>query len=324
MEPIGIGVLGAADIARRRTLPAVTKCAGLRLAAIASRDGAKARAFTDEFGGEPVAGYERVLEREDVRAVYIPLPNSLHEEWVRAALEAGKHVLVEKSFTAERSAARELVALARSRGLALMENFAFLHHTQHDQVRELVARGVVGEVRALSASFGIPRTDAGLIRYRRDLAGGALRETGCYPVRLSRFYLGDALRVVGAHLRLEKDGGVDLAGSVLLADDQGRTAQCDFGLDHAYRNTYAVWGSRGRVEVEWAFTPPPGHAPRIRLQRGDDREERVLAPADQFLRAVTAFAGACADPAAREAYATAAIHQAAMLESIVDAAHVAV
>jgi predicted dehydrogenase len=315
---IGLGVLGAADIARRRTLPAVTRSPRLRLAAIASRDGAKARAFTDEFGGEPVAGYERVLERDDVQAVYIPLPNALHEKWVRAALLAGKHVLVEKSFTARRAAAEELAELARSRGLALVENFAFLHHTQHEQVRELVGRGVIGETRALSASFGIPRTDAGLIRYRADLAGGALRETGCYPVRLSRLFLGPGLRVVGAHRWSEKDEGVDLAGSVLLADDEGRTAQCQFGLDHAYRNTYAVWGSRGRIEVEWAFTPPPGHAPRIRLQRGDDREERVLAPADQFLRAVTAFAAACTDPAARERAATAAIGQAALLESIED------
>jgi predicted dehydrogenase len=320
----GLGVLGAADIARRRTLPAVTRCARLQLTAIASRDLGKARAFTEEFGGEPVAGYEQVLDRDDVQAVYIPLPNSLHEQWVRAALLAGKHVLVEKSFSASRAATEELVALARSRGLALMENFAFLHHTQHEQVRELIGRGVIGETRALSASFGIPRTDAGLIRYRRDLAGGALRETGCYPVRLAQLHLGDELRVLGAHLWPEKDGGVDMAGSVLLADDRGRTAQCDFGLDHAYRNTYAVWGSRGRVEVEWAFTPPPGHAPRIRLQRGDDREERVLSPADQFLRAVNAFAGACTDPGAREKYATAAIHQAGLLESIVDKAQVAV
>jgi dTDP-3,4-didehydro-2,6-dideoxy-alpha-D-glucose 3-reductase len=317
---IGLGVLGAADIARRRTLPAVTKCSRLRLKAIASRDAGKARAFTEEFGGEPVIGYHEVLERDDVQAVYIPLPNSLHEEWVRAALLAGKHVLVEKSFSASRAAAGELAALARSRGLALMENFAFLHHTQHEQVGELIARGVIGETRALSASFGIPRTDAGLIRYRADLAGGALRETGCYPVRLAQLHLSDQLRVVGAHLWPEKDGGVDMAGSVLLADEQGRTAQCEFGLDHAYRNTYAVWGSRGRIEVEWAFTPPPGHAPRIRLQRGDDREERVLSPADQFLRAVTAFADACTDSGAREKCATAAVNQAGLLESIVELA----
>jgi NDP-hexose-3-ketoreductase len=315
--PIGIGVLGAADIAWRRTLPAVARCPRLRLVAVAGRDAGKTRTFTERFGGEVVTGYERLLDRDDVRAVYIPLPNSLHEQWAAAALEAGKHVLVEKSLTVSRSAAEDLVALARDRGLVLMENFAFLHHPQHERVRELIAEGTIGEPRSLSASFGIPRGDPGLIRYRRDLAGGALRETGCYPLRVAQVYLGDDLRVLGAHLRPETADGVDMSGSVLLADGRGMTAQCDFGLDHSYRNTYAVWGSAGRIEVDWAFTPQPDTRAVVRLHRADAREEFVLPAADQFLGAVTAFAEACADPAARKRHAAAVVRQASLLESVV-------
>ncbi|MFI1018971.1 Gfo/Idh/MocA family protein [Streptomyces sp. NPDC020965] len=315
-EPIGIGVLGAADIAWRRSIPAIERCEQLRLVAVASRTLDKAEPFADRFGCAAVAGYERLLERDDVQAVYVPLPNALHEEWADAALRAGKHVLVEKSLTVSATAAEELVATARRSSLAFMENFAFLHHTQHDRVRALVADGAIGTPLSFSSSFGIPRTAPTLIRYSRELAGGALREIGCYPVRAAQLFLGDDIRVVGSRLRHEPADGVDVAGSALLSDGAGVTAHCDFGLTHSYRNTYAIWGSEGRIEVDWAFTPPPETRPLIRLHHADSREERVLPASDQFLGMLTTFAEACAEPAAHERFGDDAVRQAALLESI--------
>ncbi|EST21277.1 hypothetical protein N566_27525, partial [Streptomycetaceae bacterium MP113-05] len=163
-RPIGVGILGAADIAWRNAIPAVRRCDGLRPVAVASRDAAKAQRFADRFDCEPVDAYERLLERDDVQAVYIPLPNSLHEEWARAALRAGKHVLVEKSLTVSADAARQLADLAKTRGLAFMENFTFLAHPQHQEVRKLVADGAIGTPQTFSASLGIPRGHRELIR----------------------------------------------------------------------------------------------------------------------------------------------------------------
>ena len=185
-----------------------------------------------------------------------------------------------------------LADTARAAGLALVENFAFLDHPQHGWVRDRIAEGAIGDVRTVSASFGVPRADPALIRYRRELAGGALRETGCYPGRLAGSLLGPDVEVAGARLRYDPDGGVDISGSALLADAAGVTAQCDFGLAHAYRNTYAVWGSTGRIEVDWAFTPPPETRPVVRLLRADTVTEHRLPAADQFLRMVNGFAEA--------------------------------
>lgn len=318
--PVGVGVLGAADIAWRNAIPAVRNCDGLRMVAVASRDAAKAQRFADRFGCEPVAGYERLLERDDVHAVYVALPNSLHEEWADAALRAGKHVLVEKSLTVDADAARKLAGLAEERGLAFMENFTFLAHPQHEEVRKLVADGAIGTPQTFSASLGIPRGGRDLIRYRPELAGGTLRENGCYPLRAALLHLGDDLRVRGAHLRTDPETGVDVAGSALLADGAGVTAHCDFGLAHAYRNTYAIWGSEGRVELDWAFNPRPETRPVLRLHRGDVREERVLPAADQFQRTFAAFAEACGAPAAHRRHAADAVRQAALMESVLRAA----
>ncbi|MFC4533196.1 Gfo/Idh/MocA family protein [Sphaerisporangium dianthi] len=315
-EPLAVGVLGAADIAWRRTAPAIERCDGLRLAAVASRTGEKASAFAARFGCEAVTGYERLLERDDIQAVYVPLPNALHERWAAEALSAGKHVLVEKSLTARAGPAAALAEAARARGLALMENFAFLHHAQHGQVRELVAAGAIGTPRGFAASFGIPRGDRSLIRYRPELDGGALLEVGTYTVRAAQLYLGADAEVAGAVLVRDPETGVDVAGSALLADGRGLTAQCDFGMDHSYRCTYAVWGSEGRVSLDWAFTPPPGERPVLRIERGRTREERPLPADDQFLRMVTAFADACADPAGHGEHGADVVRQARLLEEI--------
>lgn len=315
--PIGVGVLGAADIAWRRTVPAILASDRVRLAAVASRTPAKAAAFADRFGGAAVTGYQRLLARDDVQAVYVALPNALHEEWADAALRAGKHVLVEKSLTVDAAAAVRLAHTARAAGLALVENFAFLDHPQQVWVRERIAEGAIGDVRIVSASFGLPQADPTLIRYSRELAGGSLRETGCYSVRLASSLLGPDVEVVGARLRHDPVTGVDVSGAALLADSAGVTAQCDFGLAHAYRNTYAVWGSAGRIEVDWAFTPPADTRPVVRLHRADSVTEHRLPAADQFLRMLDGFAEACGDPTRRDRYRDAVVGQAALLEAIV-------
>ncbi|MFC4147334.1 Gfo/Idh/MocA family protein [Micromonospora mangrovi] len=317
VTPIGVGVLGAADIAWRRTVPAIVACDRLRLAAVASRTPEKAGAFAERFGGAAVTGYQRLLARDDVQAVYVALPNALHEEWTDAALRAGKHVLVEKSLTVDATVAARLADTARDAGLALVENFAFLDHPQHAWVRDRIAEGAIGDVRNVSASFGVPQADPTLIRYNRELAGGALRETGCYPVRLAAALLGPDVEVVGARLHEDPETGVDISGAALLADSAGVTAQCDFGLAHAYRNTYAVWGSTGRIEVDWAFTPPPGTRPVVRVHRADTVTEHRLPAVDQFQRMVTGFAEACADPTRRPAHRSAVVGQATLLEAIV-------
>ncbi|WP_026401547.1 Gfo/Idh/MocA family protein [Actinomadura rifamycini] len=290
MDEIRFGVLGCADIAARKTIPAIA-AAGHRVTAVASRDGARAERFATRFGAAGVAGYAALLDRGDVDAVYVPLPLSMHAEWTAAALRAGKHVLVEKSLTGDAGTARDLVALARGRGLLLMENFAFLHHAQHDAVRRLIADGAIGEVRSVTAEFGIPPGPPDAVRYDPALGGGCLLETGTYPVRAAQLFLGPDAEVAGAALRRD-DRGIDVDGAALLRDGAGVTAHCTFGFDHHYRCAYAVWGSAGRIALDWAFTPPPTVRPVLRLERRDLREERVLDADDQFRGMVSAFAAA--------------------------------
>ncbi|GAA0896673.1 MULTISPECIES: Gfo/Idh/MocA family protein [Streptomyces violaceusniger group] len=314
MEPLRIGVLGCAGIARRRMLPAFRACPGTELVAVASRNHRRARETASEAGCEAVHGYAELLSRPDVDAVYVPLPAALHERWIRAALEAGKHVLGEKPLTTDPAATTGLAELAAASGLALRENVMFVHHAQHAAVRHLVADGAIGEVRAFRAAFTVPRLPNGDIRYDPELGGGALWDTGVYPVRAALHFLGEDLEVVGATLTRGGPGlAVDTAGATLLRDAAGAGAHLTFGLEHAYRSEYEIWGSTGALMVDRAFTPPAGMPPRVRLQRGDEVTDLDLPADDQVLRAVAYFADAARTGAALE---PAALHQADLLDRI--------
>lgn len=259
------------------------------LVAVASRDPAKARRFTDRFGGEPVRGYQPLLDRADLDAVYLPLPPALIGDWAERALDAGKHVLAEKPVLATPTRLAALVERARTSGLALLENYMFLQHAQHRAVRELVAEGRIGALRSLTAEFSFPGKHSADIRHCATLGGGALNAVGVYPLRTASLHLGAELEVVGARLKPDRLTGVDLGGAALVSTPDGVTAQLNFGMEHAYRSRYELAGSDGRIVVPWAYTPPPDHAPVIRIERDGCAEELTLPPDDQFRNVVDAF-----------------------------------
>ncbi|WP_171116770.1 MULTISPECIES: Gfo/Idh/MocA family oxidoreductase [Streptomyces] len=294
-RPLRLGVMGCAEFALRRMLPAVADSPDIELAAVASRRPGTAREVAARFGGTPVDGYEQLLAVPDLDAVYVPLPNALHAEWVLRALDSGHHVLAEKPLTTRGDLTREAVRRAAERRLALVENFLFVHHPQHARVRALIG-DEIGELRQMSAAFAIPPRPAGDIRHRPDLGGGALLDVGVYPLKAAQYFLGTGLHVAGAALRYGSTG-VDVEGSVLLRRADGVCAQLSFGMDHAYTSRYELWGTRGRVTVNRAFTPPADHRPEVTVER-DGRTRGVGLPAaDQCAAAVAAFAAAVRDPA---------------------------
>jgi predicted dehydrogenase len=291
-DAVRIGVLGCADIALRRMLPALAASADAELVAVASRDADRAEETARTYGCRAVHGYAELLALDEVQAVYVPLPAALHAEWVEAALLMGKHVLAEKPLTTDRDQTAALVALARRRGLALLENVMFVHHGQHAEVRRLHADGAIGELRSFHAAFAIPPLPAHNIRYRADLGGGALWDVGVYPVRAALHFIDAELAVVGAVLSSGPGREVDTAGAALLRTRDGVSAQLTFGMEHAYRSTYELCGSEGRITVNRAFTPPAGHRPVLRLERGSHTEDIELVPDDQVARTVAAFVAA--------------------------------
>ena len=289
---IRIGVMGCASIARRRMLPAMAASPTIKIAAIASRNLDAARTLAQTYGSTAVHGYADLLALHElgIDAVYIPLPAALHAEWAEAALNAGKHVLAEKPLSLAPATTRRLLELAHERGLVLMENVFFVHHGQHRAVRDLVARGDIGEPRSFQAVFTVPRRADDDIRLDPALGGGALFDVGVYPVRAALHFqdlLGGRLSVIGA-LLTSSGAKIETAGDALLQTAAGIGVHTSFGLDHAYAASYTIHGTESTVTVDKAFTPAADEPPAVRLGTTHLR----LPPDDQVANTLEAFAAA--------------------------------
>ncbi len=192
MKKVRWGILGAATIAREAVVPAMLKPAyreRVEVAAIASRDLAKAQAMATVFGVSKAYGsYEGLLADPNIDAVYIPLPNHLHVPFAIRALEAGKHVLCEKPIALSASQADELVrAAADHPHLKVMEAFMYRLHPQWQWAIGVVRDGRIGEVRAVQSCFYFDDDNPNGILHHAEWGGGCLMDIGCYPVSLSRW-----------------------------------------------------------------------------------------------------------------------------------------
>ncbi len=290
--PLRLGAIGTSSIAWRRVLPTVTRMPQWDLVAVSGRTAKKTALFAEHFGCAAEEDAETLLARSDIDAVYVSTPTALHHEWAERALRAGKHVLVEKPLGSDATEARSLCALAAERGLTLRENFMFLHHPQHDRVRELVADGRLGRPASFHAAFCIPPLPDDDIRYDPRLGGGALLDVGVYPLRAATLLLGPGLEVAGATLRTRASDGLDLSGQVLLTSPSGVLAQLAFGFEHTYASDYTLWGDRARLTTTRAFTPPPSHRPTLVIEEQNREERLTLAAADQLMLLLDDFAEA--------------------------------
>ena len=279
-ERVKIGVLGCAGIAVRSVIPAIKALeADFELVAVASRSREKAESFARQFDCKPVVGYEQLVAANDVDALYIPLPTGLHREWINKALHAGKHVYAEKSIAACLSEADSMVSSARNNGLALMEGFMFQYHQQHRIVFDLLRAGEIGEIRYFFSSFGFPPLAKDNFRYDEKIGGGALLDAAGYTIRAVHFMLDRDFRVKGATLYSDPLVGTSMYGSAFLTNSRGIGASIAFGFDNYYQCRYEIWGTKGKLIADRAFTPGPDFSPKIIVETAQGTNI-LQAPAD--------------------------------------------
>ena len=289
-KKIRIGILGCANIARRSMIPAIKQLPDLfELTCIASRSLHKAESFTNEFGGIPVSSYEEMINREDIDAIYIPLPTGLHKEYVNKALVAGKHVYVEKSIAMNFSDAKEMVETAKDKNLAIMEGFMFQYHTQHTIVKNLLKQGAIGDIRYFSANFCFPPLDKNNFRYSEKIGGGVLMDAAGYPLRATHFLLGDDFEVKASTLKFDDDYATYIYGSAFLTNNEGIGASISFGFDNFYQCNYEIIGQKGKITATRAYTPSPTFDPEIIIETPEGKKIINAGKDNHFIHAMSEF-----------------------------------
>lgn len=286
-KPVRFGVLGCADVATRRVLPALQATEDGVLQCLASRYSEKARCVAGKFNSHVAPTYRDVLSDPSVDAVYIPLPNSLHYDWITEALGNGKHVLAEKPLTTSYVDTCSVLDQASSYDLVLQENFMFLEHPQHYYVRRIMQEGAIGELHSISATFTIPPRGSNDIRNKSSLGGGTLLDNGVYPLKIAQFFLGANLDIIGSTFRVRDD--VDVGGHVLLSSPDGISADLRFGMEDVYSSRYALHGSEGNITIERAFTPPSDYRPVVHIETNHGAYRKELDSSDQYTRSIIRF-----------------------------------
>lgn len=317
---INIGVLGCAAIAERSVIPAIIDLPGhYQLSGIASRSEDKATKFAKLFNTKAYTGYQQALDDKSIDAVYIPLPNSLHFEWVQKSLKAGKHVLVEKSLACTYNEAVALNALAREYNLALVENFQFRFHSQLAYILELLRNGAIGEIRCIRSSFGFPGlpTESD-IRYQKELGGGALLDAGAYPIKIVQIFMGNDIEVKAANLNCIEAKEVDIWGGAYLKQQKGDLfAEIAFGFQHFYQCNIEIWGSKGKLYSNRIFTAGNNVKPVVEIETNQGKESITLSEDKHFHNMLVYFSEVINNLSMKEKEYMDNINQARLINEII-------
>jgi D-xylose 1-dehydrogenase (NADP+, D-xylono-1,5-lactone-forming) len=322
------GVLGTALIARKCVMPAISASRNGVVHGLATSRPSEAETLVEEHGIALLTEeYDDLLADPAIDAIYVPLPNHLHKQWVIRALEAGKHVLCEKPLACSAAEAVKMAAAAARSGRLLMEAQMYRFHPRTKRIEEMVAEGAIGIPRLVRAAFCFSMSDDLLAKgnnYRLNSVrgGGALLDVGCYGVGIARLFLKLRVSRVQA-LALDRNnsgidvhvvGNLDFAGAAL--------ASIEASFCSGLQQTYAVIGSAGVIEVPHDGFIPWDNEAHIFHRVGDsDTAEPIVIPgADQYRLMVEHFGDRAADGGAPLITLEDSIRTLAVLDALAESA----
>ena len=262
------------------------------VAAVGARDPASAEAFAAAHGIARAHGsYEALIDDPGVDAVYVLVPTSMHGKWTKAALAAGKHVLVEKPFTANAAEAQEIADLAAKSDRVVMEAIQFRHHPLTLRVEEIIASGEIGTLQRVDVTLCVllPKFKANCYNYA--LGGGAMMDAGSYVVNMARTFGGSTPEVVSAQAKLQKPQ-VDRAMKADLRYAEGHTGRlrCALWSGNLFRASAKVVGDEG--ELRWLSPAAPNVFPRLSVRSADGKRSERFSRRPTYSFQLESFAAA--------------------------------
>lgn len=253
MEKIKWGVLGTAGIADGCTIPGMLQAENCELYGIAGRKEEKVKQFREKFNFQKTYyDYDLLLKDDEIQAVYIPLPNHLHYEWVMKAIDAGKHVLCEKPLAPTEEQAKELFEAAEKGGVLLVEAFAYLNSPYISALKQEAENKTIGDICYVETAFLTSGYNDTNIRMNKDYYGGATYDLGCYCTSMILSILGKKPEKVSAVAEFSENG-IDVMTSCIMQFGNGIRASFNCGMNlekemsRRFDRLY-IHGSRGYIK----------------------------------------------------------------------------
>ncbi len=290
-----LGILSTAGIARRVLIPAFNQCQRVEVFGVASRDAAKAQAFADQLNIPNVyASYEAMLADQRIDAVYIALPTSMHAEWSVRCAEAGKAVLCEKPMAGNHADAVRVSAFFRERNLVFAEAMMFRYDPMLGELRDLIAAGVVGEVRLIRSSFVFSNPNVTDHRRKAEDGAGSLLDVGVYCISALRALANAEPERVAAGANWLHPKFVDDSLVGILHFPGGIVAHFCCSISTWGDCMLEVAGTKGRLIVE-KMIRPAGKEQTIKIVNAGGERLVSLAPVNPYVLMAQDFFDAVLD-----------------------------
>ena len=296
LNPLKFGIIGCSRIAKKSVIPAILKSEFAELERIGSRTNEKSKEFSKEFNCKKNGTYDDVIFDDSVDVIYISTPIGTHEELAIKAASAGKHIYCEKSSTDSFGSAKKMVEYSKKNNVRIMEGFMFRFHPQHQKVKELINDKKIGNIDSFNGSFGFPSFPEGDIRYNKQLGGGFLNDSGCYPIAASRMIFDEEPVSISHQSHNDVKSGVDVKGTSILTYKNNKTANITYANGNYYQAKYEVWGTDGVISLDRAYSVPSNFISKINLQynientwEGRKNEIISIPSSDHFLKMIDSF-----------------------------------
>ena len=286
---IKFGIIGCSRIAKKSMLPALNSSEMAEIEIIGSRSLEKAKEFYKEFNCNSCGTYEDILKNKNVDAVYISLPVGLHEEWVVKSAKAGKHILCEKSSTTSLDSAKRMIKICRENNVRILECFMFKYHSQHKKVINLIEDDILGDLLVFQGCFAFPFPKEDDIRLKKELGGGVLNDSACYPIYASRMLFKEEPISVFCKLKKDPQLKVDMGANIVLFYPSGKVAFIYSSYGSYFRSTYSLLGTKSYLSIKRAYAVPKDMQTSIFLNIDDKIKEIIIGPEDHFKLMINDF-----------------------------------
>jgi len=275
-------IIGFSSIVQRRVIPALISLPEIDKISIASRRPLPIDVIPPEKRGKVYQGYANAISKCEPCLVYISLPNSMHAEWARRAMDADFHIVIDKPAVTDVADAGKLVEIAECKKLCLSEANVWYYHPLTQAIKNVVDKGESAPL-LLSTTFSSPSLDPENFRYNPDLSSGILFDRGSYAVSCGRiFFGGPPKEIICRVVSFDRKGEVDISFNVMMVYPGGSVLQGFFSLGAEYRNTLSIIGSSYYLYADRIFTPPADYNGVFDIQRNNKTKFISVPAADTF------------------------------------------
>jgi predicted dehydrogenase len=292
---IKLGVLGVSGHFINRILLPLKNSKIIELYGIASRDKEKSKSFADKWNiPKSYDSYKALLDAKEIDAVYIPLPNHMHLDWVKKSIDANKHILCEKPIAMNVSETEEIISYSKNKNLKIMEAFMYRFHPKWQHAKELIEFNEIGKVNFIHTIFSYDNPDPKNIRNIKKYGGGSLMDIGCYAISSARFLLNKRPLKVSSSISEHKDFKTDMHTSAII--DFGEE-KCLFSVSTSCypQQEIKIYGTSGTISVIIPFNDISDIESKIIVTNKLGTREIKFAPVNQYQLQLESFANSIID-----------------------------